>query len=306
MKEKNNGETQMRKTKMPTITIVFILVLLFPALSHLAIFWLPVQVQSFALAFTKYETNSFTLLDNFIDGVKLVTNGSDNLGMAMKNTSIWFVVGVVEGFLSFFAAYMLYKEMFGSPFIRTVLYLPGAVSSFMMAIVFQQMFVSEGPLVHLLNDVMHLGIKTPIKVEYAMQEMITYQMWIGLGGGLIVWFGAMGRIPTEVNEYGKLIGLGPIREFFSVIIPLIWPTFCTVMTFKLIGFFGSSGPVLLFTEGQYGTYTLSYWMFDVIYSASRNMYGQAVAVGLMMTILSLPLVFGGRWFMNKFGEEVEY
>lgn len=297
---------KLHKKKMPKMRVAFILIFLFPALSHLAIFWLPVQIQSFALAFTKYETNTFTLFGNFIDGIKVVTNGSTNLGMALKNTSIWFVVGIADGFLSFFAAYMLYKNMWGSAFVRTVLYLPGAVSSFMMAMVFQQLFVSEGPIVHLLNDVLHLGIRTPIKVEYAMQEMIVYQVWISLGGGLIVWFGAMGRIPTEVNEYGKLIGLGPFREFVSVIIPLIWPTFCTVMTFKLIGFFGSSGPVLLFTEGMYGTYTLSYWMFDVVYSASRNMYGMAVAVGLMMTILSLPLVFGGRWFMNKFGEEVEY
>ena len=304
--EKNQSQSVARKRKMPKLRIFFILLMLFPALSHLAVFWLPVQAQSFALAFTKYETDRFTLLDNFIDGVKLVTNGTTNLGMAFKNTTIWFFVGVGTSLVSFFAAYMLYKKMFGSAFIRTVLYLPGAISGFMMAIQFQQLLVSEGPFVHLLNDILHLGIKTPIRVEYAMEEMIIYQIWIGLGGGLIVWFGAMGRIPEEVIEYGKLIGVGPFKEFVSIIIPLIWPTFCTVMTFKLIGFFGASGPVLLFTQGQYGTYTLSYWMFDVVYSGSRNMYGVAVAVGLMMTVLSLPLVFGGRWFLNKFGEEVEY
>lgn len=304
--ENNQTEMTLRKRKMPKLKVFFIILMLFPAVSHLAIFWFPVQVQSFALAFTKYETGKFTLFDNFVDGVKLVTNGTTNLGMALKNTTIWFFVGVIMSFLSFFAAYMLYKKMFGSAFIRTVLYLPGAISSFMMAIQFQQILVSEGPFVYLLNNVLHLGIKTPISIEYAMQEMIIYQVWIGLGAGLIVWFGAMGRIPTEVIEYGTLIGLGPVKEFISVIIPLIWPTFCTVMTFKLIGFFGASGPVLLFTQGQYGTYTLSYWMFDVVYSGSRNMYGVAVAVGLMMTVLSLPLVFGGRWFMNKFGEEVEY
>ena len=304
--EKNQSQSVARKRKKPKLRIFFILLMLFPALSHLAVFWLPVQAQSFALAFTKYETDRFTLLDNFIDGVKLVTNGTTNLGMAFKNTTIWFFVGVGTSLVSFFAAYMLYKKMFGSAFIRTVLYLPGAISGFMMAIQFQQLLVSEGPFVHLLNDILHLGIKTPIRVEYAMEEMIIYQIWIGLGGGLIVWFGAMGRIPEEVIEYGKLIGVGPFKEFVSIIIPLIWPTFCTVMTFKLIGFFGASGPVLLFTQGQYGTYTLSYWMFDVVYSGSRNMYGVAVAVGLMMTVLSLPLVFGGRWFLNKFGEEVEY
>lgn len=306
MEKENSQSVTPHKRKMPKLRILFIIIMLFPALSHLAVFWFPVQLQSFALAFTKFQTGKFTLYDNFVDGVKLVSNGTTNLGMALTNTTIWFFVGVLASLLSFFAAYMLYKKMFGAAFIRTVLYLPGAISSFMMAIQFQQLLVSEGPFVHLLNNILHLGIKTPIRVEYAMEEMIIYSLWIGLGGGLIVWFGAMGRIPTEVIEYGKLIGVGPFREFISIIIPLIWPTFCTVMTFKLIGFFGASGPVLLFTQGQYGTYTLSYWMFDVVYSGSRNMYGVAVAVGLMMTVLSLPLVFGGRWFLNKFGEEVEY
>ena len=107
-KEKSKLQPFEKKRKMPPLRIFFILVMLFPAVSHLAIFWFPVQVQSFALAFTKFETGKFTLLDNFKDGIRVVTNGTTNLGMAFKNTTIWFVVGVGISLLSFFAAYMLY------------------------------------------------------------------------------------------------------------------------------------------------------------------------------------------------------
>ena len=295
-----------QKKKMPAITVAFILVTLFPTVSHLLIFWLPVQGSSLLLAFEDQRTGSFTLWGNFSQAIQMCLNGEEALGEGLKNTSIFFLVGLLLSLMSFFAAYMLYKKMFGSAFVRVCLYLPGAISTFMFAYLFQNLLISEGPLLSFLNGTLGLNIRTPVIMEYPMQEMIIFQIWMGLGGGLIVWFGAMTRIPLEVLEYGQLDGIGPFREFFQIIIPLVWPTFVTLFTLSIIGFFGASGPVLLFTEGDYGTYTVQYWLFEVIYTGNEDMYGVATALGWIMTILTMPLVFIGRYVMNRFGGEQQY
>lgn len=306
MKTKRKTPAVRLGRKNTRVAILFICVALIPALSHLAIFWAPVQIQSLILSFVDYRTNSFTLFGNFASAIEMLTDGASDLGSGMLNTCKFFLVGLALKMLSFFAAYMLYKKMFGSAFVRTVLYLPAAVSSFMMAYIYQQVLISEGPLITFLTQTLGIEMKLPVIVESAMPMMIFYQIWLGLGGGLIVWFGAMGRIPPDILDYGKLDGIGPFREFFSIIIPLIWPTFVTLFTLDLIGFFGADGPILLFTEGRYGTFTLGYWLFDVVYSGSRNMYGVAMAVGLLMTFATIPVVFIARYIMNRFGQEVEY
>lgn len=103
-----------QKKKMPAITVAFILVALFPTVSHLLIFWLPVQGSSLLLAFEDQRTGSFTLWGNFSQAIQMCLNGEEALGEGLKNTSIFFLVGLLLSLMSFFAAYMLYKKMFGS------------------------------------------------------------------------------------------------------------------------------------------------------------------------------------------------
>jgi ABC-type sugar transport system permease subunit len=67
--------------------------------------------------------------------------------------------------------------------------------------------------------------------------------------------------------------------------------------FTVAGILGASGPILLFTNGNYGTTTLSFWIFSqVVYSGNSEL---PAALGLMMTLLSLPLVFTVRHFAKK-------
>ena len=87
---------------------------------------------------------------------------------------------------------------------------------------------------------------------------------------------------------------------------MIWPTFVTQITFQSIGIFGASGNVLLFTEGKYNTWTLSYWIYNAAWKGRESLYPIALALGICMSIATVPIVIGGRWFMNKFGQEIQY
>ena len=88
--------------------------------------------------------------------------------------------------------------------------------------------------------------------------------------------------------------------------PMIGPTFVVMFTLQIVNFFGSSGSVLVFTQGNYGTMTISFWLFNIAMKETESLYNAANAAGLMFFVLTIPLIVVGRKIMNKYGQEVQY
>ena len=118
--------------------------------------------------------------------------------------------------------------------------------------------------------------------------MVVYSIWTGFGMNLILFSGAMVKIPPEINEAASLDGVGYFGELFKIVIPLIAPTIMIMLLFSAMGFLGSDGPILLFTEGMYGTQTIGFWFYkNVIVNPN---YGLSSAFGLLMSLVSAPIV----------------
>ncbi len=284
-----------------------IILLCAPALLHLLIFWLGVQVETFRMAFTDVNTGTFSMI-NFDWAKEQLFAGasSSDISLALVNTLWFFALGCAMIPISMFFAYLIYRRTFGHAFMRVALYLPGAVSGIMMALLYSKLMASDGPLMQLIQQL--TGRTEPImfSVEHGLLYVMIYDLFIGIGGNLVIWLGGMSRIPYDLIEYGKLEGIGPIKEFVKVVLPLIWPTFVTMVSLQIIGIFGASGSVLILTDGQNRTYTLAFWMYKMVQAAIEGEFHHVAALGLIFTIITIPLVVVCRWVMNRFGEEVEY
>ena len=114
----------------------------------------------------------------------------------------------------------------------------------------------------------------------------------------------MARIPDEIVEAATLDGVGTFRELTQVVIPLIWSTICTLLVFTIVGIFTASGPILLFTQGEYDTYTISFWIFQQIERGYDPNYPSAV--GLFFTLIGTPIVLISKHYLEKIGSDVEY
>lgn len=298
-------QTEKRKklTKDKKNLIIFIALMVAPAVLNILIFWLRINVEAMFKAFIDYETGEVTF-NNFVVAYEMLTKskGAD-LNLAFSNTMKFFLLGLANVPVTLFAAYMIFKKMAGSGWVRIFLYLPGAISSLMMARLFNQFTMADGVLGN-YYDMQGMSLMTNEKT--ALYGIMFYDIWIGLGGGLVLWFGAMGRIPPELIEYGNMEGVKPVREFVTIILPLIWPTLVTMVMLQLMGIFGASGSILVFTQGNYKTMTLSYWMYEILRAGKEHEYRIGNAAGLVLTVLTIPIMLFGRAIMNKFGQEVEY
>lgn len=296
-----------RKYKLTKSEWACIIVLCAPAVLHLLVFWLGTQLETIRMMFTHHSTGELTL-DNFkwaFTQLFADVSGSD-VALAFRNTMFFFLKEILLVPVTMFFSYLIFRKCFGHSFTRLALYLPAAVSSIMMCLIYIKIMESTSPFMLAVQN--FLGLDTPIflKVEHGIAYIMIYDVFAGVGANLIMWLGGMNRIPKDLIEYGKLEGIGPFREFASVVLPLIWPTFVTMVTLQLIGIFGASGSVLTLTNGEFNTYTLSFWMYKMVEAGYVNEYNHVAALGMIFTIVSVPLVVLGRKFMNRFGEEVEY
>ena len=129
-------------------------------------------------------------------------------------------------------------------------------------------------------------------------------IWKGACGN-ILFYSAMGRIPPELIEVGRLDGLQLFKELIYVIMPLIWPTFSTTVILDLCGILGAGGPVLLFggdVISQGKASTISYWFFSKVYGGGAfgiGSYGVMSAVGLIFTAISVPITLTIRHLLDK-------
>ena len=92
---------------------------------------------------------------------------------------------------------------------------------------------------------------------------------------------------------------------------MVWPTVALHAVMMICGIFNASGEVFLFTEGQYGTMTLSVWMYMQVYQVAgdittSNVFNYMSAVGLVMTIIAVAISLGVRKWTDKVFSGLEY
>ena len=234
----------------------------------------------------------------------LTTDGGE-LAIALKNTLLYLGNSVLIVFpLNLFVSYFFYKKIWGYKFFRIVFYLPAIISSVVMVAIYTEFIKPTGPLGVILKQ---LGVDVPLR-GYLGQDstatwaIIIYCTWTGFTGNVLLFSGAMARIPIEVIEAARLDGCGVLREVGQLIIPLIWPTMSTMLLLTLTGMLSSGGPILLFTGGRYETTTLSFWIFSKVYyggSGGTGFYGLVSAMGMFFTVIMVPLILLARWLMEK-------
>lgn len=295
---------------------LFIICLIIVPILQFCIFYIYVNFNSILMAFQTVKGGktvfSFTHFESLFAEINNKNNPDMYFWQALQNTGIFFVQGLITTLITgFIISYFLYTNILGAKIFRILLFLPSLISSVVITLLFEQFVSVKGPIAWIIQQ--FEGAPTPPVLfgdpRYALKTLVAYNVWFGIAGNMVLYMGAMNRIPKDVLEYGKLDGVGWVRELFQIILPLLWPTIITFITIQFTAIFTASGPVLLFTQGENGTYTISYWMFEKIWKAGSPdslQLNYASAIGLFFTIIALPIVFGVRAILGKIQEAVEY
>ena len=230
--------------------------------------------------------------------------GDGILRIALTNTLKYFVVGLIQQFICYVVAYFLYKKIPGHKVFRFLFYLPCLIAPVVSTAIFMELIRVGGPIYQIFYEITGVEFSSLLtRPETATNTIIAYTFLSGIGTTYLIFMGAMNRIPVEIIESAKLDGCTAWREFWSIIFPLTFGTYSTFFLMSLCGLFAASGPILYMTQGAANSTTLGYWLFAQVIGDS---YNYPAAVGVVFTLLGIPILLISRVIINKINPEVTY
>lgn len=305
------GRKPKKEMNQSTKRNIFIALMLAYPLLHFLVFTVYINFNTILLCFQRFNIMTG---ENEFAGLYWFKKFFRELGesYSLKRSfinSLWFipVTNLILLPLSILAAFYLFKKIPGAKMFRVTFFIPSIISITILTMCFSFMFDSTFGVV---NDILRkLGVENPPvwlgDPDTAMPMVFLYCVWAGIGYNVVLLGGAMGRIPQELIEYGRLEGISLPTELFRVVIPMTWPTIATLLiTGTTSAFTIFMQPKLLTAGGpNFSSSTIGLY---VVSATETNQYNWAATVGVMFSIIGIALVLLIKHFADKFGNDVEY
>lgn len=284
---------------------LFVFLMILPALVGLFVWYFGVNVQSLLLAFQDPNTGALSLV-NFERLFADLTSGHSEILPAMLNTFKYFALSaLILPFVTYFIAYFLYKKIRFSSFYAVMLYIPSIISSVVVTTMFKNLISPIGPISQISMRMGHGLLPNFLgQTETATKTILLFVFIFSLNGHLLLWMGTFKRIPQSIIDAAKIDGATETQELFYITTPMVSTTMVTLLILGFTGIFTASGPILFFTNGGANTSTISFWIFNQVYTLAN--YNYPAAVGIFFTLVGLPIVGTAYWLMNKIANQVEY
>lgn len=305
-------EAKKIKSKMELKRRLFVLSFCMLPVINFLVFYVYLNFNAILASFqttTRFETTWG--FENYSRFFEELASSSAIFSEAFRNTFITFGIQMLLFPVGLIVAYLFYKKIFAYNVIRTIFFLPTVLAATIVSSVFMQIVGVGGPIAPMVQKFAGLDYVPTLLADsrYANLMIFLELIWLGIPGDMIIWGGALSRIPNSVLEAAELDGVSWWQELWLLIVPLIWPTFSMKILLSVTGIFGATGSVFLLTKGDYGTMTLNCWMYLQVYQLNGNVKSNAInylsAVGVMITLVSMVLAFVIRKITKKM-EEVQY
>lgn len=269
------------------------------------IFYVAVNFNSFLLAFKSIGsdgTSTFAGFKNFA----LVFEQFSQSGLVqtalVNSVKMYIICLVVSMPLYIIFAFYIFKRWALGRVFRIIMMIPAIVSGFIMSLVFRR-FVEYGipSLAAILGTNFPQLLSHP---DYMFGTTLFYMIWISFSMAMIVYPNAMNAINPEIFESARLDGANSAQELWHIVLPNIYPTLSTFLITGIAGIFTNSGPLVEFYmySAPPPAVNMGYYIFRETMNnlGTYESYPFIAALGLLFTMISIPLVFGLKHILDKY------
>lgn len=230
--------------------------------------------------------------------------------IAIRNTLIFTVGTVVPTVLiSLVVAAVLNRKVIGISIFRTIVFLPLAISSVVMAVVWQFVLNTDNGLLNIMLG--WIGIHpVPWLVEprWAMVSLCLVSVWRSVPFAVVVLLAAMQGVPETVYEAARIDGAGEARQFVSITVPLIRGAISFVVVISIIHAFQAFDMIYVLNGPNGGpesaTYVLGIMLFQHAFAFLEFGYASALAwvmfaILLVLTVVQLKFTHRRSWETSR-------
>lgn len=223
--------------------------------------------------------------------------------VVLRNNLLWLLLypGLVLMF-GLLLAVLADRVPYEKP-VKSLIFMPLAISFVAMAIIWQFMYyyrppdvAQTGTLNAIVVNLFHGQPQTWVQdTRYNNFALIFIGVWGATGFAMVILSAALKGIPGELLEAARVDGANELTVFRRIILPLMMPTIVVVGTTMVIFALKAFDVVYVMTAGNYNTDILARRMYAELYSAGNNANASTLAVILLLAVVPV-LIFNLRQF----------
>ena len=189
--------------------LIFYIVMLALPVLQFSIFYVGVNFNSILMAFQRYDdaAKEFVFLDsanifkNFNDVIHSLTTETV-FSYAIENSMISYFVSLIAGTgLALIFSFYIYKKFPLHGLVKVVLFTPSIISGMVLVSVFVEFVNVVIPgVTQMTTGEQIIGFITNPPTSKTFGTILFYCVWIGFGGSILLYVGAMNNIPESVSE----------------------------------------------------------------------------------------------------------
>jgi multiple sugar transport system permease protein len=230
----------------------------------------------------------FIGMDNYVR----IASGDPKFWIALRVTFTYVAIGVpLKLGFALLVALLLNKGLRGLSIYRAIFYLPSLLGgSVAIAVLWRKIFDGDG----LFNGFLGLfgmhGIAWISDPDTALYTLVLLSVW-QFGSPMIIFLAGLRQIPASLYEAANIDGARPVRQFFSITLPLLTPVLFFNAVIQVIDAFKAFTPAFIISNGTGGPinatlfYTL--YLFQQAFTYFRMGYAAALAWVLVAIIGAL-------------------
>ena len=220
------------------------------------------------------------------------------LGVALLNTFKFTVLIVpLVIIMSLLCATLMQYRFKGESAFRAIVFLPAVCLPTAIIFVFGWLFQTQYGLINAglrgigASPVSWLGSATGVAVVVTLAVV-----YLSFSVPAIILYAGMQEIPHEVYEAATLDGARPVRQFFSITLPLLGPSLFFVVLTTTIGVLKLFDVVYLLlppeksTSVNFGMTVLYYYYQQAFLGVGQRGYAAAISLLLFVLILVVSLI----------------
>lgn len=277
---------------LPTIA-VFAVFILFPILDVFRLSLYNVKING---------SEEFILFDNYVKFFQ-----SKDAFLILKNSAIWVFVGTASKILlGMIMALILYKDFKGKKLITGVMLIPYAMPAAVACMVWRLMY--NPTFGHIPQYLMGLGLMEKATAflgspRTALIAVMIVNVWACAPFCALNILTSLYSIPTFIYEAADIDGVGPIRKFFKITLPLVISDVRTLALLMGIWGFNSFDVIYMMTTG--GPANSSSILVNYVYQNAFEFNNRGYSAAISIICFILLSIFAILYVKSK-GKDVSY
>ena len=220
---------------------------------------------------------------------------STDWGVAIRNTFKFALVSVtLETLLGLVFALVLNAQFKGRALVRAAVLVPWAiptiVSAKMWAWIMHDQFGVLNALLRSAGIVDH-NIAWTADPDYALWSVVLVDVWKTTPFMALLTLAALQMLPKDCYEAAHVDGIHPVRVFFKVTLPMIWPALMVAVIFRLLDALRVFDIIYVMTSNSLSTISMSGFVRREIIDNNYVGYGSAASTVLFLIIAGCTLAY---------------